>query len=127
MKFEFEKPKGCQDCPFCFTPNESMIFDTFNPHCMLKEINGLENTSVGANFGTHPTIDENCPAMEKETVESSINITNNKISENKFDNEEIEYEGYDRNNPDWYWNGDGTVTINGETYSGNCIDRDTMM
>lgn len=129
MIFEFDNPKGCQSCPFCFTPEKYLLIDMDSPSCKLKEAKGETDISIYATFGTTQTIDENCPAnkLKKVILKSIINNSNDNSCYESKENGSGFSEGYDSINPNWYWNGDGTVTINGEIYSSNCIDCDTMM
>lgn len=66
MNFNFNT-ESCQKCPFCFSQDEDMIHDIFNPCCRLKQAQGLEDFTASSDFGTHPTIDINCPALHTES------------------------------------------------------------
>lgn len=77
MKFEFEKPKGCQSCPCCFIPEDDY---TFYPCCRLKEIRRMEDISCEATFGTEESVDENCPVINK-VNEKNIEYMEKKVKD----------------------------------------------
>lgn len=69
---DIEKPTSCQDCPFY--KEEDLIFDMINPICELKRATKIEDMSIYAQFGTEPTIDDNCPLIKREVIKEFLMV-----------------------------------------------------